>query len=120
MYRILILLYHLQCINLTLLLLVVKLLTSNICWIPSISQYYFILDMYNISGGAYRYICCAELVRVLSMQCDESTCVVLAWDRVDSNIVLHRIFIYRHDVQHEHCYRVTVLGYILVSEATGQ
>jgi hypothetical protein len=27
------------------------------------------------------------------MQCDESTCVVLAWDRVVSNITLHRIFI---------------------------
>ena len=65
-------------------------------------------------------MCYAELVGVLSVQCDESTCVVLAWDRVVSNIIIHRIFIYRHDVQHEHCYRVTVLGYILVSEATGQ
>jgi hypothetical protein len=39
------------CIDLTLMLFAVKLLISNICWLPSISQYYFILDMYNISGG---------------------------------------------------------------------
>jgi hypothetical protein len=64
----------------------VKMLISNIYFLPSIFQYYFCSRyVHHQRGGAYKYICCAELVRVLSVQCDESTCVVLAWDRVVNN-----------------------------------
>ncbi len=64
----------------------VKLLISNICLLPSVFQYLFCSGyVHHQRGGAYRYICCAELVGVLSVQCDASTCVVLAWDRVVSN-----------------------------------